>query len=73
MSRQKNSTHRGWRSNAPTLIAGAEGVVLLYDLNDSKGAIRAWKELIEVNPFARAHGNELVVELIEKLTGSRLV
>ena len=61
MSRQKNSTHMGWRSNAPLLIARAVGVVLLYDLNDSKGAIRAWKELIEVNPFARAHRNELVV------------
>ncbi len=45
------------------------GVVLLYDLNDSKAAIRAWKELIEVNPFAGAHGNELVVELIEKIKG----
>ena len=44
------------------------GVVLLYDLNDSKAAIRAWKELIEVNPFARAHGNELVVDLIEKIS-----
>ena len=29
MSRQKNSTYRGWRSNAPRLIAGAVGVVLL--------------------------------------------
>lgn len=46
-----------------------KGVVLLYDLNDSKGAIRAWKELVEVNPFARVHGNELVVELIEKIKG----
>jgi len=69
MSRQKNATHRGWRSNVPRLIAGAVGVVLLYDLNDSKRAIRAWKELIEVNPFARAQGSELVVELIEKIKG----
>ena len=29
MSRQKNSTHRGWRSNVPRLIAGAVGIVLL--------------------------------------------
>ena len=29
MSRQKNSTHRHWRYNAPRLIAGAVGVVLL--------------------------------------------
>ena len=29
MSQQKNSTHRGWRHNAPRLIAGAVGIVLL--------------------------------------------
>ena len=46
-----------------------KGVVLLYDLNDSKGAVRAWQKLVEVNPFARAQGNELVVELIEKIKG----
>jgi len=46
-----------------------KGVVLLHDLNDPKGAIRAWEELVEVNPFARAHGEELVVEVLEKLKG----
>ena len=44
-----------------------KGVVLLHDLNDSEGAIRAWEELVEVNPFAKAQGGELVVELIEKI------
>ena len=29
MSRQKNSTHRRWRSNVPRLIAGTVGIVLL--------------------------------------------
>lgn len=29
MSRQKDSTHRGWRYNVPRLIAGAVGIVLL--------------------------------------------
>lgn len=29
MSRQKNATLRGWRSNVPRLIAGAVGIVLL--------------------------------------------
>jgi len=29
MFQQKNSTHRGWRSNVPRLIAGAVGIVLL--------------------------------------------
>jgi len=46
-----------------------KGVVLLHDLNDSEGAIRAWEELVEVNPFARAQGNELVVEVLKKLKG----
>ena len=44
-----------------------KGVVLLHDLNDSEGAIRAWEELVEVNPLARTNGNELVMELIEKI------
>ena len=44
-----------------------KGVVLLHDLNDSEGAIRVWEKLVEVNPFARAQGNELVVEVLEKL------
>ena len=46
-----------------------KGVVLLHDLNDSEGAVRAWEGLVEVNPFARAHGNELILELIEKIKG----
>ena len=46
-----------------------KGVVLLHDLNDSEGAIKVWEELVELNPFARAHGNELVLELIEKIRG----
>jgi len=46
-----------------------KGVVLLHDLNDSEGAIRAWEELVEVNPFAKAQGNKLVLELIEKIRG----
>ena len=46
-----------------------KGVVLLHDLNDPEGAIKAWEELVEVNPFARAQGNELVVEVLKKLKG----
>ncbi|MBW2049249.1 MAG: tetratricopeptide repeat protein [Deltaproteobacteria bacterium] len=47
-----------------------KGVILLYDLNDSRGAISAWQELVELNPFARAQGSELVVDLLEKLKGT---
>jgi len=46
-----------------------KGVVLLHDFNDPKGAIRAWEELVEMNPFARAQGVELVSEVLEKLKG----
>jgi cytochrome c-type biogenesis protein CcmH/NrfG len=46
-----------------------KGVVLMYDLKDAKGAITAWKELVELNPLARAKGNELVVDLIKKHEG----
>ena len=46
-----------------------KGVVLLHDLNDSVGAITAWEELVELNPLAKAQGNELVVELIGKIKG----
>ena len=46
-----------------------KGVVLLHDLNDPEGAIKAWEELVEVNPFARAQGNELVLEVLKKLKG----
>ena len=46
-----------------------KGVVLLHDLNDPKGAIRAWEELVELNPFARAQGNQLVLEVLKNLKG----
>ena len=46
-----------------------KGVVLLHDLNNSERAIKAWEELVEVNPFARAQGNQLVLEVLKKLKG----
>ncbi len=46
-----------------------KGIVLLHDLNNSEGAVRAWEELVEVNPFAKVHGDELVLELIKKIKG----
>ncbi|MCJ7686331.1 MAG: tetratricopeptide repeat protein [Desulfobacteraceae bacterium] len=46
-----------------------KGVVLMYDLKDTKGAITVWKELVELNPFARAKGSGLVVDLLKKHEG----
>ncbi len=43
-----------------------KGVVLLHDLNDLEGAIKAWEELIEVNPFAMAPNGQSVDEMIRR-------
>ena len=32
-----------------------------------KGAIRAWEELVRINPFPRIANGEAVMELLEKL------
>ena len=43
-----------------------KGIVLLHDLNDLEGAIKAWEELIEVNPFAMAPNGQSVDEMIKR-------
>lgn len=37
-----------------------KGIVLMHDLNDREGAIRAWEELLEINPLAMAGNNQSV-------------
>lgn len=41
-----------------------KGIVLMYDLNDKAGAIKAWEEAVAVNPGARAPNGQLVTDLI---------
>jgi tetratricopeptide (TPR) repeat protein len=41
-----------------------KGVVLLHDLNDREGALRAWEELVKINPLAMAPDGQSVDELI---------
>lgn len=43
-----------------------KGIVLFHDLNDHDNAIRAWEELVKVNPLARAPNGQSVDELIEQ-------
>jgi cytochrome c-type biogenesis protein CcmH/NrfG len=43
-----------------------KGIVLLHDLNDSDGAIKAWEALIEVNPLAMAPNGQSVDALIQQ-------
>ncbi len=44
-----------------------KGVVLMHDMNDIAGGIRAWEELVEVNPMAKAPNGELVNFLVERM------
>ena len=50
-----------------------KGIVLLHDLNDFDGAIRAWEGLLEVNPVAMAPNgvsiDEMVVQLKKQQAG----
>jgi len=45
-----------------------KGLVLMHDLNDSKGAIKAWEALIAINPDAIAPGGgQSIKDLLEKM------
>ncbi len=44
-----------------------KGVVLFHDLNDSKGAVAAWKQLVDLNPTAKSPSGMLVSELLKKV------
>lgn len=41
-----------------------KGIVLLNDLNDRAGAIKAWEDLLAINPLARAPNGQSLDELI---------
>jgi cytochrome c-type biogenesis protein CcmH/NrfG len=44
-----------------------KGIVLLHDLNDFEGGIKAWEELLEVNPMAVTSSGETLKSLIQKM------
>ncbi len=43
-----------------------KGIVLMHDLNDVEGAIKAWEDLAELNPAAMSPGGKPVAELIQR-------
>jgi cytochrome c-type biogenesis protein CcmH/NrfG len=43
-----------------------KGVVLMHDLNDAEGAIKAWEELIALNPNARTPSGQSVKGMLQK-------
>lgn len=44
-----------------------KGIVLLHDLQDVAGALRAWEGLLEVNPTAMAPGGVSVDQMIQSI------
>jgi len=46
------------------------GIVLMHDLNDPEGAIRAWEELLKINPLATTASGQPIMELIAKMKES---
>ncbi len=44
-----------------------KGIVLLHDLKDEAGAIRAWEELLAINPLAAVPGGMTVDRMVQGL------
>lgn len=44
-----------------------KGIVLRYDMNDREGAVKAWEELLKINPNAMAPNGLTVSEAIKSL------
>lgn len=44
-----------------------KGIVLLYDLQDSAGAIASWQELLTINPDAQTGSGEKVRDMLTEL------
>ena len=44
-----------------------KGIVLMHDMEDMTGGIRAWEALVEMNPMAQAPNGKLVSSLVENM------
>lgn len=45
-----------------------KGIVLLHDQNDKQGAVAVWKELIGINPDAKAPNGQQIAEMIKQFS-----
>ena len=46
-----------------------KGIVLMHDLEDIPGAVKAWEELLAVNPAAQTPGGQPLATMIERFRG----
>jgi cytochrome c-type biogenesis protein CcmH/NrfG len=44
-----------------------KGIVLLHDLNDIEGGIKAWEQILEINPMAMAPNGDSVDALVQRM------
>ena len=44
-----------------------KGVVLMHDMQDAEGALKAWKKLVEINPAAQTPNGQSVKSMIEQV------
>jgi len=44
-----------------------KGIVLLHDLHDVQGGIKAWEEIVQLNPMAKAPSGEALDALIQRI------
>jgi len=44
-----------------------KGIVLLHDLNDLEGAIKAWEELLEINPVAMSPTGQSIDQMVQQM------
>lgn len=42
-----------------------KGIVLMHDLGDQYGAVQAWEDLLEINPFAMIGNNQSVDQMLK--------
>jgi len=44
-----------------------KGIVLMHDLNDREGAMKAWADLVRINPLAKSPTGILIKDMVDKL------
>jgi cytochrome c-type biogenesis protein CcmH/NrfG len=44
-----------------------KGIVLLHDMNDMEGAIKAWEELLEINPVAVSPTGQSIDQMVQQM------
>ncbi len=56
---EKDPSHQPSRFN--------KGIVLMYDLNDPAGAVKAWEELLKLNPDAQSADGQPIRQFVDQI------